>query len=123
MGEAIYKYISSDEFSPALLLECLDISSEHQAIEIANRVESAMYAWRTKGIASNNSKSSWEMLKELMIDADKSEVLAERAELVLLCLKQQFPNLPQTSLDMSKIQYNKVGVFLSLSVTILRIFQ
>lgn len=106
LGEAIYKYISSDEFSPAWLLECLDISSEHQAIEIANRVEAAMYAWR-KGIASNNSKSSWEMLKELVTDADKSEVLAERAELVLLCLKQQFPNLPQTSLDMSKIQYNK----------------
>ncbi|XP_038905547.1 rop guanine nucleotide exchange factor 7-like isoform X2 [Benincasa hispida] len=106
LGEAIYKHISSDEFSPVWLLECLDISSEHQAIEIANRVEGAMYVWR-KGIASNNSKSSWEMLKELVIDGDKIEVLAERAELVLLCLKQRFPNLPQTSLDMSKIQYNK----------------
>ncbi|XP_022145651.1 rop guanine nucleotide exchange factor 7-like isoform X2 [Momordica charantia] len=114
LGEGIYRHISSDEFSPVCLLECLDMSSEHQAIEIANRVEAAMYAWR-KGMGSkptNNSlrssaKSSWEMLKELVIDADKSELFAERAESVLYCLKQQFPNLPQTNLDMSKIQHNK----------------
>lgn len=99
------------------------MSSEHQAIEIANRVEVAMYAWR-KGMGSkptNNSlrssaKSSWEMLKELVIDADKSELFAERAESVLYCLKQQFPNLPQTNLDMSKIQHNKVSLSLSIPI-------
>lgn len=43
-----------------------------------------------------------------MVDADKRELLAERAESLLISLKQRFPGLPQTSLDMSKIQYNKV---------------
>jgi hypothetical protein len=43
-----------------------------------------------------------------MIDADKRELLADRAESLLLSLKQRFPGLPQTTLDMSKIQYNKV---------------
>ncbi|KAG6596384.1 Rop guanine nucleotide exchange factor 7, partial [Cucurbita argyrosperma subsp. sororia] len=105
LGEEIYRYISSDEFSPVYVLECLDISSEHQAVEIANRVEAAMYAWRNS--SRSTSKSSWEMLKELVVDAEKSQVFAERAESLLLCLKQQFPNLPQTSLDMSKIQFNK----------------
>lgn len=124
LGEAIYRYISSEEFSPVCLLECLDMSSEHQAIEIANRVEAAMYAWR-KGTTSkptnhnssrSTSKSSWEMLKELVIDADKTQLFAERAESLLFCLKQQFPNLPQTSLDMSKIQFNKVDFSLSFTI-------
>lgn len=47
-----------------------------------------------------------------MVDAEKRELLAERAESLLLCLKQRFPGLPQTALDMSKIQYNKVHIFL-----------
>jgi hypothetical protein len=47
-------------------------------------------------------------MKELMIDVDKRDLLADRAESLLLCLKQRFPGLPQTTLDMSKIQYNKV---------------
>lgn len=44
------------------------------------------------------------------MDADKRELLADRAESLLLCLKQWFPGLPQTTLDMSKIQYNKVNL-------------
>lgn len=49
------------------------------------------------------------MVKELMVDAEKLELMADRAESLLLSLKQRFPGLPQTALDMSKIQYNKVG--------------
>jgi len=115
LGDLIYRYISSDQFYPECLLDCLDLSSEHQAIELANRVEASIYIWRKrtnyKPASSTNrssSKSSWELVKELMIDADKRELLADRAESLLLCLKQRFPGLPQTTLDMSKIQYNKV---------------
>ncbi|KZV37425.1 rop guanine nucleotide exchange factor 3-like [Dorcoceras hygrometricum] len=57
-----------------------------------------------------HSKSSWDMVKDLMSDVDRSDknhVLAERAETLLLCLKQRYPGLSQTSLDTSKIQYNK----------------
>ena len=46
-----------------------------------------------------------------MVDTEKRELLAERAEGLLICLKQRFPGLTQTSLDMSKIQYNKVSKF------------
>ncbi|XP_074312202.1 rop guanine nucleotide exchange factor 7-like [Silene latifolia] len=113
LGDLIYRYISSDQFSSECLLDCLDLSSEHQAIEIANRVEASMYSWRQKTSSKLNSsrrsmsKSSWEMVKDLMIDAEKRELLAERAESLLLSLKQRFPGLPQTTLDMAKIQYNK----------------
>lgn len=113
LGDLIYRYISSDMFTPDCLLDCLDLSSEHQAIEIANRVEASIYLWRKKSnskpISTNrsSSKSSWDLVKDLMIDSDKREMLADRAESLLLCLKQRFPGLPQTTLDMSKIQYNK----------------
>lgn len=128
MGDLIYRYISSDQFSPECLLECLDLSSEHQAIEIANRVEAAIYVWRrrtnSKPANSTNrssSKSSWELVKEFVVDTDKRELLADRAESLLLCLKQWFPGLPQTTLDMSKIQYNKVHS--SCAGSIIYIFQ
>ncbi|CAK7342748.1 unnamed protein product [Dovyalis caffra] len=114
LGDLIYRYISSDQFYPECLLDCLDLSSEHQAIELANRVEASIYIWRKRNnykpansTNRSSSKSSWELVKELMIDADKRELLADRAESLLLCLKQRFPGLPQTTLDMSKIQYNK----------------
>lgn len=114
LGDFIYRYISSDQFSPDCLLDCLDLSSEHQAIEIANRVEASIYVWHKRtnskpanSTARSNSKSSWDLVKELMVDAEKRELLADRAESLLLCLKQRFPGLPQTALDMSKIQYNK----------------
>jgi len=50
-------------------------------------------------------------VKDMMVDTEKRELLAERAEGLLICLKQRFPGLTQTSLDMSKIQYNKVSKF------------
>ncbi|GMI87192.1 ROP (rho of plants) guanine nucleotide exchange factor 5, ROP GUANINE NUCLEOTIDE EXCHANGE FACTOR 5 [Hibiscus trionum] len=114
LGDLIYRYITSDQFSAECLLDFLDLSSEHVALEIANRVEAAIYVWRRRShskppINPNRSttKSSWEMVKDLMVDGDKREFLAERAESLLLCLKQRFPALTQTTLDTSKIQCNK----------------
>lgn len=98
-----------DRFSPDYLLDCLDISSEHQALEMADRVEAAMHVWCRKASMAH-SKSSWNVVKELVVDGDKNAVLASRAESLLLCLKQRFPGLSQTTLDTSKIQYNKVSM-------------
>lgn len=101
---------SADKFSPEQLLDCLNLASEHEALELADRVESSMYTWRRKACMSH-SKSSWNMVKDLMSDTDRSDknhVLAERADSLLFCLKQKYPELSQTTLDTSKIQYNKV---------------
>ncbi|CAI9091590.1 OLC1v1026658C1 [Oldenlandia corymbosa var. corymbosa] len=114
LGEVIYRYITSDHFSSECLLDCIDLSSEHVALDIANRVEASIYVWRRRVRTRNQlypsrstAKSSWEMVKDFMIDGDKRELLAERAENLLLCLKQRFPGLSQTALDVSKIQCNK----------------
>ncbi|KAL8247742.1 hypothetical protein R6Q59_008958 [Mikania micrantha] len=104
LGDVIYQHITSEQFSPECLLDCLDLSSEHVALEIANRVEAAIYIWRRKPPAA---KTSWDMVKDLMADGHKRDLLAERAESLLLCLKHRFPCLTQTSLDTTKIQCNK----------------
>ncbi|KAL5568966.1 hypothetical protein UlMin_025541 [Ulmus minor] len=114
LGDIIYRYITSDQFSSECLLDCLDLSSEHVALEVANRIEASIYVWRRRSHSKppthpnrSATKSSWDMVKDLMIDGDKRELLAERSESLLLCLKQRFPCLTQTTLDTSKIQYNK----------------
>lgn len=106
LGDVIYRYITSDQFSQDYLLDCLDLSSEYQALEIANRVEASIYVWRRKG--GGGARSSWGIVKDMVMDTEKRDLLAERAEALLMSLKQRFPGLTQTSLDMSKIQYNKV---------------
>lgn len=124
MGDIIYRYITSDQFSPECLLDCLDLSTEYQALEVANRVEASVYVWRRRVAAkpvnslvrSSSARSSWGMVKDMMVDTEKRELLAARAEGMLICLKQRFPGLTQTSLDMSKIQYNKVCISICFSL-------
>jgi hypothetical protein len=116
LGNIIHRCITADQFSPECLLDSLDLSTEYQALEIASRIEASVYVWRRKVTAkpvnslgrSISARSSWGMVKDMMVDTEKRELLAERAEGLLICLKQRFPALTQTSLDMSKIQYNKV---------------
>ncbi|CAO1942274.1 unnamed protein product [Urochloa humidicola] len=67
LGDIIYRYITSDQFSPECLLDCLDLSTEYQALEIANRVEASVYVWRRRFAAkqvnglgrSSSARSSW----------------------------------------------------------------
>ncbi|KAI7733634.1 hypothetical protein M8C21_028577 [Ambrosia artemisiifolia] len=111
VGDTIYRYMTSGgKFSPEYILDCLNISSEHEALELADRVEASMYTWRRKACASY-SKSSWEKVKQHVAETervDKNVVLAERADRLLFSLKQRYPELSQTTLDTSKIQYNVI---------------
>ncbi|XP_002991769.2 rop guanine nucleotide exchange factor 7 [Selaginella moellendorffii] len=113
----LYRYLSSDEFSADAVLGVLDVSSEHSAVELANRIEAAIHVWQHKlqnkqtqpASKDNkfNARNSWVMVKEFVADAEKKEVLVDRAEGLLHSLRQKFPGLPQTLLDMQKIQFNK----------------
>ncbi|KAJ8900625.1 hypothetical protein K2173_025402 [Erythroxylum novogranatense] len=110
LGDTIYRYMcTTDKFSPDHLLNCLHTVSEHDALELADRVEASMYTWKRKACISQ-SKPSWYLVKDFVSDIDrpdKNHALAERAESLLFCLKQRFPGLSQTSLDICKIQYNR----------------
>ncbi|KAK2665659.1 hypothetical protein Ddye_004233 [Dipteronia dyeriana] len=113
LGDIIYRYITADQFLPECLLDCLDLSSEHHTLEIANRIESAVHVWKQKDQRKHMNKkkvkrSSWGgKVKGLVADTQKNHSLAQRADTLLQSLRLRFPGLPQTALDMNKIQYNK----------------
>ncbi|XP_042388227.1 rop guanine nucleotide exchange factor 7-like isoform X1 [Zingiber officinale] len=111
MGELLYRYLTSEQFSPNRFLDCLDLSSEHQALEISNHIEASIYVWRSRKSASSHQNSttrtSWGLVRDMVVDAKKRAAFADRAENILLCLKQRFPGLTQTNLDVCKIQFNK----------------
>ncbi|CAL0329345.1 unnamed protein product [Lupinus luteus] len=112
LGDIIYRYVTADQFSPECLLDCLDLSSEHHTLDVANRIEAAVHVWRLKDSKkhSNSVKArrSWGgKVKGLVANNERNHFLSQRAETLLQSLKHRFPGLPQTALDMAKIQYNK----------------
>lgn len=112
LGDIIYRYITAEQFSSECLLDCLDLSSEHHTLDIANRVEAATHVWRLKNKKRNprqsKGKKSWGgKVKELVTATERSELLSQRADGLLQSLRLRYPSLPQTVLDMNKIQYNK----------------
>lgn len=115
LGDIIYRYITAEQFSPGCLLDCLDLSSEHQTLEIANRIEAAVHIWKQKDHRKHSThkkgkkRSTWGgKVKGFVSCTEKNLLLSQRAETLLHNLRNRFPGLPQTALDMNKIQYNKV---------------
>ncbi|KAJ8768751.1 hypothetical protein K2173_023655 [Erythroxylum novogranatense] len=102
LGDSLYKSITVEYFDPEQFLSTLDLSSEHKVLDLKNRIEASIVIWKRK-MNQKDGKSSWGSAVSL----EKRELFEERAETILLLLKQRFPGLPQSALDISKIQYNK----------------
>lgn len=102
LGDSTYKSITVEFFDPEQFLSTMDMSSEHKVLDLKNRIEASIIIWKRK-MHHKDGKSSWGSAVSL----EKRELFEERAETILLLLKQRFPGLPQSSLDICKIQYNK----------------
>ncbi|KAL0655843.1 hypothetical protein Bca4012_076427 [Brassica carinata] len=102
LGDSIYKSITEEWFDPEQFLSMLDMSTEHKVLDLKNKIEASVVIWKRK-LHVKDSKSSWGSAVSL----EKRELFEERAETILVLLKQKFPGLPQSSLDISKIQFNK----------------
>lgn len=85
----------------------MDMSSEHKVLDLKNRIEASIVIWKRK-MHQKDGKSSWVPAVSL----EKRELFEERAETILLLLKHRFPGIPQSSLEISKIQYNRVRTIL-----------
>jgi len=81
----------------------MDLSTEHKVLDLKNKIEASIVIWMRK-MHQKDGKSPWGSA----ISLEKRELFEERAETILLIIKQRFPGLPQSSLDTSKIQFNKV---------------
>ncbi|XP_059636183.1 rho guanine nucleotide exchange factor 8-like [Cornus florida] len=101
LGESIYKSITDEFFDPEDFLSTMDMSTEHKVLDLKNRIEASIVIW-TRKMHQKDGKSSWSSAVRM----EKRELFEERAETILLLLKQRFPGIPQSSLDISKIQYN-----------------
>ena len=104
-------------FDPGQFLSTMDLSTEHKVLDLKNRIEASIVIWKRK-MNNKDGKSSWGSA----VSMEKRELFEERAETVLLLLKQHYPGLPQSSLDISKIQYNKVKTTLQLRVCLVYVF-
>jgi hypothetical protein len=87
------------------VLSLLDLSTEHNALEMENRLEAAIYTWKRR-IYSRQSisiedgktgvKSSWSLVKESENELGRKELYMERADNILLNLKNKLPSIPQS---------------------------
>ncbi|XP_024959064.1 rho guanine nucleotide exchange factor 8-like [Cynara cardunculus var. scolymus] len=101
LGDAIYKSITVEFFDPGQFLATIDLSSEHKILDLKNKMEASIVIWKRK--MHQKESRSWGSSMKM----EKRELFEERAETVLLLLKQRFPGLPQSSLDICKIESNK----------------
>ncbi|XP_058114036.1 rho guanine nucleotide exchange factor 8-like [Magnolia sinica] len=102
LGDSIYRSITVEYFDPVQFLSTLDLSTEHKILDVKNRIEASIVIWQRK-MNSKDGKSSWGSA----VSMEKRELFEERAETILVLLKQRFPGIPQSVLDISKIQENK----------------
>ncbi|KAI3463329.1 hypothetical protein Pfo_019992 [Paulownia fortunei] len=102
LGDSMYKSITDEYFDPDYFLSSVDLSSEHKILDLKNRIEASVVIWKRK-MNAKDSKSSWGSAVSL----EKREIFEDRAETILLILKHRFPGLPQSDLDISKIQCNQ----------------
>lgn len=116
----MYKILTGESKSVKEMMDLLNLKTEHKALEAINRLETAAFAWRERineQSNSNNSsgksparRTSWSsIIKDPISEMDKMEFLLKQAESLLQHLKITYPNLPQTFLDVTKIQYGKVS--------------
>ncbi|KAK8568672.1 hypothetical protein V6N13_106569 [Hibiscus sabdariffa] len=102
LGDSIYKSITVEYFDPPLFLSTMDLSTEHRVLDLKNRIEASMIIWKRK-MHQKDGRSSWGS----SVSLEKRELFEERVEVVLHLIKHRFPGLPQSALDVSKIQENK----------------
>ncbi|KAK3004087.1 hypothetical protein RJ639_017887 [Escallonia herrerae] len=111
LGEDLYRILTADSTSAKDMLNSLYLKSEHSALDAINRLEAAVFAWKGRISEQASGKSpvriSWSFIKDPISELDKTEYLLKQAEALLQQLKTYYPNLPQTFLDVTKVQYGK----------------
>lgn len=112
LGEDLYSNMTAESPTVEEVLHALNLKSEHRALEVINRLEAAALAWKHRMLEKRNYESpihtSLSFLKDSESDMDKMEYLLNQTESLVQEIKARFPKLPQSFLDVTKIQYGKV---------------
>ncbi|CAO2171534.1 unnamed protein product [Urochloa humidicola] len=102
LGDALYRIITDVEFDPDDFLSTVDLTSEHKILDLKDRIEASVIIWNRK-VHNKDGKSSWGSA----VSQEKREQFEERAQTLLLIIKHRFPGIPQSALDIAKIQENR----------------
>ncbi|XVE88885.1 hypothetical protein DITRI_Ditri19aG0104600 [Diplodiscus trichospermus] len=102
LGDSVYRSITVEFFDHDQFLSTMDLSSEHKILDLKNRIEASIVIWKRK-MNQKDGKSAWSSA----VSFEKRELFEERAETILRIIKHRFPGLPQSSLEISKIQFNR----------------
>ncbi|KAL9328381.1 hypothetical protein ACSQ67_003384 [Phaseolus vulgaris] len=112
LGHELHKVLTAESSSAEDMLKSLNMKSEHVVLETVNRLEATIFSWKER-IAEQVSgkhpvRPSWSpFVKDPMLELDKLKLSSDRAETLLQLIKIRYPNLPQTFLDATKVQYGK----------------
>ncbi|ERM94791.1 hypothetical protein AMTRI_Chr03g50470 [Amborella trichopoda] len=112
LGEVLYRAICTEPCRPEEVVNLREMETEDGALEAANRLQTAILMWKQRiTSASSEGKvgvlNSWSLVRDSEAELDKKEVYLERAKAVMYHLKRKFQRMPQTFLDMTKVQHNK----------------
>lgn len=102
LGDALYRIITDVEFDPDDFLSTVDLTSEHKILDLKDRIEASVIIWNRK-VHNKDGKSAWGSA----VSQEKREQFEERAQTLLLIIKHRYPGIPQSSLDIAKIQENR----------------
>nr|BAK08312.1 predicted protein [Hordeum vulgare subsp. vulgare] len=102
LGDALYRIITGVEFDPDDFLSTVDLTSEHKILDLKDRIEASVIIWNRK-VHNKDGKSAWGSA----VSQEKREQFEERAQTLLLIIKHRYPGIPQSSLDIAKIQENR----------------
>lgn len=91
------------EFDPDVFLSTVDLTSEHKILDLKDRIEASVIIWNRK-VHNKDGKSAWGSA----VSQEKREQFEERAQTLLLIIKHRYPGIPQSTLDIAKIQENRV---------------
>jgi hypothetical protein len=105
LGDALYRNITDVEFDPDEFLSSVDLTSEHKICDLKDRIEASVIIWNRK-VHNKDGKSAWGSA----VSQEKREQFEERAQTLLLIIKHRFPGIPQSTLDIAKIQENRVRI-------------
>ncbi|KAJ0989801.1 hypothetical protein J5N97_008157 [Dioscorea zingiberensis] len=105
LGEGLYNVVSSEFYSIEEIMLSLSLKSEHCVLETVNRLEGAIFAWKQRNSEESYKRSP--IRRPFSFIRHTGSAALERAETILRLLKIRFPNLPQTFIDVTKVQDNK----------------
>ncbi|XP_076903479.1 rop guanine nucleotide exchange factor 14-like [Bidens hawaiensis] len=106
LGDDLYRTLNTT--SSSRMLNSLKIMSEHSALDIINKLEAAIYSWKERiSTATKSTPRTLWSLKDSSMEVHKIEFQINRAEVLMQQIRNQYPNLPQTFLDVMKVQHGK----------------